>query len=205
MVMQKQAARRLFIDIAKRRARPGTGSNPDLLRERTTHVKVPDLSRILEGIPWAAAGAIAARSYMRERSTQDLDIAVFPQHAAEVAKRLTQAGFTRTATLTIGGSSWNAPDGFPVDVIELHRPWATEALQAAQQNIQLPGLPVLPLPYLVLMKFEAGRLIDMGDIGRMLGQATQSQLEDVRRVFRRYNAEGLDDLESLITLGRMDR
>jgi len=91
-----------------------------------------------------------------------------------------------------------------VDVIELHQPWAEEALEQAQHNFRPPGLPVLPLAYLVLMKFQAGRTIDIGDVTRILGQASPAQLEEVRHIFRRYETEGLTDLESLITLGRLE-
>ena len=36
----------------------------------------PNLSGILEGVEWVVVGAVAARAYMPERATQDLDILV---------------------------------------------------------------------------------------------------------------------------------
>lgn len=203
-VTDRKQARRLFIDLVKRRARPGTGSSFGLLRERTTRVKVPDLSGVLSGIPWAAVGAIAARSYMPERTTADLDIAFLPTDAAVVEQRLRKGGFLAKGRLTIGGTSWSTPDGFPLDVIELRQPWAADALREAQDNMQPPGIPVLPLHYLVLMKFQAGRVVDIADVTRILGQATAQQRQAVRKLFRRYEPDGLDDLESLIALGRLE-
>ena len=51
------------------------------------------------------------------------------------------------------------------------------------------GLPVLALPYLVLMKLTAMRSQDWADVSRMLGLATETELEQVRDVVRRYSPE----------------
>ncbi|MFN3929388.1 MAG: hypothetical protein ACK4OK_07120, partial [Thermoflexus sp.] len=42
------------------------------------------------------------------------------------------------------------------------------------------------------------------DIARMLGMAASDQVDAVREVFRRYRPEDLEDLESLLTLGRLE-
>ena len=59
----------------------------------------PDLRNVLQDIDWLAVGAVAARAYMPERTTQDLDILVRAADAARVAARLEAAGyaFTREA------------------------------------------------------------------------------------------------------------
>ena len=107
--------------------------------------------------------------------------------------------------LSIGGSSWVSPKGVTIDVLEGHEEWWPEALQAAQDNRDAQGLPILPLPYLALMKFQAGRLQDLADVSRMLGQASEESLAEVRALFAHYvSAEDLQDLESLITLGKME-
>lgn len=165
---------------------------------------LPNLVEILGPIPWAVVGALAARYYMPERATQDLDIAVLGNDAPEVRHRLRQAGFRYVGELAIPGSSWVSPEGMSVDVLELNAPWAEPALQAAQENRDRAGFPILPLPYLILMKFEAGRLQDLADIARMLGMASSDQVDAVREVFRRYHPEDLEDLESLLTLGRLE-
>lgn len=65
-------------------------------------------------------------------------------------------------------------------------------------------LPVLGLPYLVLMKLTAMRSQDWADVSRMLGLATEADLEEVRDVVRRYSPEDVEDLEALIMLGQRE-
>jgi hypothetical protein len=64
--------------------------------------------------------------------------------------------------------------------------------------------PVIDLPYLVLMKMEASRTTDLSDISRMLGQANVLELDAVREVIRMYDPNSLEDLESLIQLGKLE-
>ncbi len=87
---------------------------------------------------------------------------------------------------------------------EGEQPWLAEALAQAQSNRDAQGQSVLPLPYLVLMKLQAGRIQDLGDVARMLGQADETALTQVRQVFHRYAPDDMADLESLITLGKME-
>jgi hypothetical protein len=54
------------------------------------------------------------------------------------------------------------------------------------------------------MKLEASRTNDLSDISRMLGQAGDRELDEVRRVIERYDPNGLEDLESLILLGKLE-
>jgi hypothetical protein len=63
---------------------------------------------------------------------------------------------------------------------------------------------VLALPYLVLMKVESGRAQDLADAARMLGLASEEHRRETRTVLQRYAREALEDLESLITLGRLE-
>jgi hypothetical protein len=65
-------------------------------------------------------------------------------------------------------------------------------------------LPVLGLPYLVLIKLTAMRSQDWADVSRMLGLATEADLEEVRDVVRRYSPEDVEDLEALIMLGQRE-
>ncbi len=196
--------RRGFIALAQRLQRPGSGSAPAFLKERTAWMRVPDLTSILEPIPWAVVGAVATRLYMPERTTRDLDAVIRNEDASEVRLRLAKAGFRYQRELSIGGSSWLSPEGILTSVLELAEPWLAQALLEAQRNRDAQGLPVLPLPYLVLMKFQAGRVQDLADVTRMLGQANEATLSVVRRLFGQYSPDDLEDLESLIVLGRME-
>lgn len=139
---------------------------------------------------------------MPERTTQDLDILIEASDQEKVRTRLQRAGFLSVQALAIGGMTWRAPTGALVGVIESRAAWVPEALQSLRQDHQ--GLPVLDLPYLILMKVEAGRAQDLADAARMLGAASEARHQETREIFRRLMPDALDDLESLIALGRLE-
>jgi hypothetical protein len=62
----------------------------------------------------------------------------------------------------------------------------------------------LGLPFLVLMKMEASRSLDFGDLTRMLGLASDEELARVRSVVAHYVPNEAEDLESLIYLGQVE-
>lgn len=164
----------------------------------------PDLVGLMAGVPWAVTGAVAARLYMPERATRDLDILVRASDAERAARLLQAAGFVLAGRLAIGGSSWMAPDGTPIDVIEGEDDWVGDALEEAAGNPDEHGAPVLPMPYLVLMKLAASRVQDLADVTRMLGRAPDGELGRVRAVVRLYAPDLAEDLESLVQLGRLE-
>lgn len=202
MEMTIAVRRRLLLEIARRRAQPGTGSARIFLEDRTAVARWPDLTETLAGIRWAVVGAVATRAYMPERATQDLDILVAATDRERVRVCLEHAGFLSVQQLAIGGTTWRSPEGALVDVIEGEAPWVPDALRSPHQDPQ--GLPVLDLPYLVLMKVKAGRAQDLADAARMLGSASEPRHQETRELFRRWFPEALDDLESLIALGRLE-
>jgi hypothetical protein len=63
---------------------------------------------------------------------------------------------------------------------------------------------VLPLPYFVLMKLRSGRTQDIADVTRMLGLASDADLDAVRDAVRQFDPDALEDVESMIVLGRME-
>lgn len=81
-------------------------------------------------------------------------------------------------------------------------PWLKQALQ--NHNQDTADYPVLDLPYLVLMKTIAGRIQDTADVSRMLGLASDDELNQVRAVLKRYESDAVDDLESMIYLGQLE-
>jgi hypothetical protein len=199
---ERALIRSTIIDIAKRRQRPGTGSV--LTTERTARMVWPDLSGILTGIPWAVVGAVATRNYMPERTTRDLDVAVLSRDSDRARELLQQAGLVYQGELTIGGSSWLTASGEPLDVLELEEPWWASVLTEAATNRDPQNLPILPLEYLVLMKLTSGRVHDLGDVTRMLGAAGDEDLARVRKVISERSPELSEDVESIITLGKME-
>lgn len=196
--------RQFQIAMVRKRQRPGSGSHPEFLRGRSARVAWPDLSAVFGPIPWCVVGAVATRQYMPERATVDLDVAVAIADAEAAEERLRSAGFELVGRLSIGGSSWRTPDGGIVDLLTLREPWAGEALAAGRTNRDLQGLPVIPLPYLVIMKLDASRHQDVADLARMLGQASEERLSEVRDAVRRWRPDDLEDLEAIIASGRWE-
>ncbi|MDY7078316.1 MAG: hypothetical protein SXV54_15475 [Chloroflexota bacterium] len=194
--------RRVLIDICRRRIRPGTGSAPEFLRRRTAMITWPDLRSVLRDIPWAVVGGVATRAYMPERATKDMDILVRRDDSDEVRERLEAAGYEFITPLAVPGFLVRSPEGAEVDVILGDYPWLGEALAHLCQDPA--GLPVLDLPYLVVMKLDASRVQDAADLSRMLGLASDEEIERVRAVVARYAPEEAEDLESLIYLGQVE-
>jgi hypothetical protein len=197
---RSRTLRRWFLEIARRRARPGTGSSIETLRSRSWIDPLIDLSVV--SVPYVIVGAVATTLYMPRRETQDLDVIIHARDARRIAVDLEVAGYTAGGRLSIGGTTWSGPHGEPLDVLESDEPWVDEAISHPQYAPN--GLPVIRLPYLILLKLEASRTQDLADIQRMLGQADNAAMDEVRSVIQTYRPEDLDDLESLIVLGRME-
>lgn len=195
------ARRRLYVTLALKRAHPGSGSGPETLWARTWRHPVFDL-RTITTTPFVVIGGVATRLYAPERMTDDLDVLILRETAEEFGRELTRGGCRIEGRLAVGGSHWRMPDGVSLDALESDEPWASEAIRRPQKGPD--GLPVVALPYLVLMKMRASRGIDIGDLGRMLGAADDAALNETRGVIRRYLPDGVEDLESLIFLGRLE-
>lgn len=196
---------KLVIEMVLRRQRRGSGSSMESLRKRTARVLYHDMSHVLGQVPWCVVGAVATRLDMPERATADLDIAVAESDLDVVEERLVAADYHKAGPLSIGGPSWIGPDGSDLDVLSLREPWAAEAIRLAQNNRDAQGLPIIPLPSLVVMKIATGRMQDATDIARMLGQATEQQLAEVRAAVRRWRTpEDMGDVEGLIRAGKWE-
>lgn len=194
--------RRIIIDMCLRRMKPGTWSSPEFLQERTALYTWPDLKTIFDDIPWAVTGGVATRAYMPERATHDIDIVVRRDDCHLVWSRFKEAGFSVAARLDAPYFVARAADTPEVDIICADFPWIEEALSAPKHDPV--GLPVLDLPYLIIMKLMANRPVDIGDMTRMLGLAGEAECDRVREAVQKYSPEDADDLEALIILGRME-
>jgi hypothetical protein len=195
--------RRFMIDMLKRRVKPGTGSSHEFMRRRTAMNPWPDLRPILKGIDWAIIGGVATRAYMPERMTKDLDIIIHHANGEEAIKRLEQAGYHSASQLAIPGYLMLAPDGTELDIIFGNHPWLKEALDHPAHDPA--GYPVVKLPYLILLKMEAQRAQDWADVSRMLGWASDADLDEVRAAVKQYMPEDVEDLESLIFIGKKEQ
>ena len=164
----------------------------------------PDLRAALATCSWAVVGGAATRLYMPERKTNDLDIIIAADSASDVAKLLVDEGLEKIGELSTGGTTWRMQDGYTVDVLESGERWIPSALTTAASNLDGQGFPVLPLEYLVLLKMRASRAIDVADVSKMLGLADDDSLAKVRSSFTKWAPEDIEDLESLILLGRLE-
>jgi hypothetical protein len=153
--------------------------------------------------PFVIVGGVATTLYMPQRLTQDLDILIVVADAARLHRELAALGATRTGDLSIGGSSWDLPDGLALDVLESTAPWARAAVEQPARSRE--GWPVIPLPYLVAMKVEAGRERDLRDVATMLAHADEAAVEEVRAAVGRYVPDAAEDLESLRVIGQLER
>ena len=166
----------------------------------------PDLTGVLRDIPWAIAGGVATRRYMPERHTKDLDVVVMVQDQARAEAMLSQAGYKARGPLAIKGvpgSTWDSPEGVPVDLITLPDRWAETALEEAASNLGSDGMRVLPLAYLVILKMDAVRPQDTADVERMLAAASPALRDHVRAVVKRWEPRLSDDLESTIAMANL--
>jgi hypothetical protein len=195
--------RRLLIDMARRRVRPGAGSSHAFMQRRTAMHPWPDLRDILAGLDWVIAGGVATRAYMPERVTKDLDILVRQADGQAVLQRLVTAGYKVMTRLAVPGYSIMSPEEVEIDILFGDYPWLDEALAQPEQD--MAGYPVLGFPYLILMKMVTGRGRDFGDITTMLGWASDEALNEVRSVVARYSPQDSEDLESLIYIGQQER
>jgi hypothetical protein len=194
--------RRILIEICLRRIKPGTYTSSELLMWRTAMHSWPQLFTILQDIPWAITGGIATRAYMPERSTKDIDIVLSRDDCERAWAAFRDAGFHVAPALDAPYFVARSPEIPEVDVICVDFPWLNEAL--ANTHLDEAGMPVLALPYLIIMKLMANRGVDIGDMTRMLGLASDEDLDRVREAVRTYAPEDMDDLEALILLGRME-
>jgi hypothetical protein len=195
--------RKQFIALVRKRVQPGTGSGLKFLQQRTWSMPVTNLKQILTRAPFVIVGGIATRLYMPERMTLDLDILVREQDAALVYQDLRAAGAQQLGNLSIPGSHWKLADDTALDVLESDENWVAEAI--ANPNYAPDGLPIIALPYLVLMKLQASRTQDLADVSRMLGMAEEAILTKIRAIISTYLPAAAEDLESLIRLGKLEQ
>lgn len=194
--------REKYLEIAGRLAKPGSGSSARVLREATSHYGVPRLDFLRGKVPFVVVGGLATSLYMPERMTLDTDILVRLEDMPDAENALQAAGYSKQGSLTTGGSTWLSPNGRPLDLLSFDEPWVDDAVNSP--IIRDGDVPYIALQYLVLMKLYSGRLQDLADIGRMLGRADDETLETVRNTIHQYMPQETADLESIISLGKLE-
>ncbi len=226
-----EGRRAALLAMAARRAQPGGGTAPAVAARRTWTLPVPDLRPVLAptGAPFAIVGGVATRLYMQERAAPDLDILIDADDARAVEAALGRAGATRLGEHPAGGSRWALPtavaadllaaapawralahmtgtdlDAMPrrLDVLALAMPWVGPALATARPGPT--GLPVVVLPYLVVMKLTSGTSGDLDDLARLLGGTNAGELDAVRAAVRAYRPAASNDVERLVAASRRE-
>ena len=147
---------------------------------------------------------------MAPRFTKDLDVGVLAADLGQAEAALEASGWRRTGSTRptdthLTGSTWADADGHELDLFAMRHPWASIALRDTRADPRT-GLPTLPLPYVVLMKMAVSLTTDIADLTRVLGGRSDDELHEVREAVRKFGGpDDLDDLEQLISLGRLER
>lgn len=167
----------------------------------------------LTEVPHAVVGAIAANAYMAPRATVDLDLSIHADDREHARELLIDRGYQHRGALLrandprASGDRWTTPDGEDLDLISMGHRWARRAITEAQDNrrSEANGLPVLPVPYLVLMKTISSRTTDNFDIQRMLGAASEKDWQRTRELIRQHHPQDLEDMDALRQIGLWER
>ncbi len=202
LLNDKISKRKFLIRMAKKKIKKGSGSQIPRDKQIQFTQKLPKLDEILKETPYVIVSGMATRMYMPERMTLDVGILVFSDESSYLDKELEDSSCEYVGPLSIGGVTWKLPEGTMLDIIVSQAPWAENAIKT--NKIGPDGLPHIDLPFLVIMKLESGRTQDIADISRMLGFADESMLNEVRSLIDKYMPDELEDLESLITLGKLE-
>jgi hypothetical protein len=177
------------------------------LRREEPRVRPIDL---FGDIPAAVVGGVATRAYAPERHTRDTDFLVAHECYDDAVRRLLFLGWRKAndplfpnTSLGLYGSAWEKND-LSIDVIATNQSWAEEALRI--EAVDQTGLRIVALPFLVLMKLDSARGIDQGDLTRMLGRLSESELENVIHVVERWShdPQAGDDLRQYALLGSIE-
>jgi hypothetical protein len=205
-----QGRRRFYLERGLRRRPIGAGSNLDMLMQLERTKLFATMKSLLGDIPAAVVGGVATRAYSPERATQDLDVLVDHARYDDAVHRLETLGWRRDAQLMfpntmlgLYGTTWSK-DGHALDLMASDQAWAEEAL--AEEAFDQTGLRIVALPYLVLMKVDSARGVDQGDLTRMLGRATESDVERAVRVVEKHHRDphAAEDVRQYAALGAME-
>jgi hypothetical protein len=135
--------------------------------------------------------------------TLDVDIIMHERDEAPAREAFLDAGYEIVGELSIGGfTAREAPDEMPVDVITRSDPWLEDVL--ADPYLDNDGYPVLPRPYLTLLKLQAGRTQDLADVQRLLAATPLVERVSTRRLVEAYAPDLTEDYDALIALADLE-
>lgn len=161
-------------------------------------------------LPAMIVGGVATRAYAPERVTKDIDLMVEHDRFVEAIQRLRVERFEKkndlffpNASLGLYGESWTK-ENLEIDILSSPQEWCKLAFRIRVDD--QTGARVIPLPYLVLMKFDSARGIDQGDLTRMLGPLDDEKIEQIIKVVERHSGDPTfaNDVRQYAQLGRWE-
>ncbi len=159
----------------------------------------PNLEPTLKPIRWAVWGGVAIRHYIvPEREPLDFDAAVTVADGPAMRAQMAAGGYHYLGESEWGEAMWRSAEGVAVDVFEGAEEWWPPALAAAQGNRNAQGLPILPLPYLILLLLDDGRERKLNDAAKMLAAADEPTLAAVRSLVAHYRPQHTEGLARLL-------
>ena len=165
---------------------------------------------IFQDVPFIVIGGVATRAYAPERTTKDIDFMLEHDRFDDGIRQLRKHGFVKrnnlffpNSSLGLYGEAWTK-ETLEVDVISSSQEWCKQAFLGRVED--QTGLRVIPLAYLVLMKFDSARGIDQADLTRMLGRLDDASIEQIIKVLHRHSTEPgvADEVRQYAQLGRWE-
>ncbi len=152
------------------------------------------------GIPTAIIGALALARHGYIRATADVDLASsasFDAQLRPLAARLRALGLQVDVRPPEPGDPVDGvlrvratADGDPVDIVNFASAGSPGARAVARAERAADGFAYARIPELVALKLYAGSRFDLDDVARLLAEAEDAKLDEVRRVARAFGLEG---------------
>lgn len=209
-ISDPKARRRFYLDRGLRKRPIGSGSALGLLMALQRSEVAANPRDIFGRIPVLVAGGVATRAFMPERQTKDIGFLVSHDLFPQAVECLQKAGYQKggdlafpSATLGLYGQAWNNGSQ-EIDILSSVQIWCLRAFEGHVED--QTGLRVVPLPYLVLMKFDAARGIDQGDLTRMLGAVSDAEVESIASIVAEHTGDpaAADDIRQYAQLGHWE-
>ncbi|MBT9588561.1 hypothetical protein IV102_34810 [bacterium] len=202
--------RRLFLHRGLRKRPLGSGSNLERLMDLPRDPLQVNPGELFGDIAVVVVGGVAIRVYSPERATKEIDLLVDHKRFADASRRLLDSGYIRdetlfspNASLGLYGEAW-FKEGKLIDLLSTPQLWGQKAL--VKPVVDSTGLPMVRLPYLVLMKFDSARAQDQADLSRMLGRLSEEECETLIKEVARYSTDPCfaEDVRQYCQLGRWE-
>ncbi|MEL7360178.1 MAG: hypothetical protein AAFN40_27060 [Cyanobacteria bacterium J06560_6] len=159
-------------------------------------------SLLLKDLRYVVVGGIASAQYQPARFTKSVELMVLSEESTTVEQALRSAGWAQLGVISFGGSSWQSQNGELIDL--LHAPdqsWVTAALNAPVMTPE--GLPIIDLPYLLILKLSATRAVDISDIVGMLQHASDAEKQRIRQTIETHRSDLLEDFDQFNAIAQL--